>query len=211
MSNVTIVIQGPTNYYQQILENLSPNQKYIWSTWDNEPKEALDAISNKIELVTSHPLDYPGYANVNCQCFSTLEGINNADTNYIFKTRGDMIFNDIDKLISILSSQDKELAFFHYGNPPKQIADFFSFGSVENSRKFWYYYTNDSYNTAPEMRLTNQYKQNVAPNDSFEEFVKRFYFFNHHMIKDNVDIKWLKVDRMLSSFNKENANLYPRV
>jgi hypothetical protein len=207
--NITIVIQGPTNFYKEILNNLSLKQNYIWSTWNDEPKENLLKIESKIPLILSEKPNFAGMSHVNFQCLSTLKGINASNTDYIFKTRGDMIFSDIDKLLEILYQKNKELSFVHYGNPPNQIADFFSFGSKEKSYNFWNYTCQDNSSISPEMRLTNNYKEILDNKDSFEDFMSLFYFFRNDLKKDVLDIHWLKINRFFSSFSKE-YNLYPK-
>jgi hypothetical protein len=208
--NATIIIQGPTNFYKDILNNLSPNQKYIWSTWYDEPKNNLDEIASKMELITSAKPSFPCTLNVNLQCLSTLNGIKASKTEFIFKTRGDMIFSNIDLLLEIIHKFNKEASFLHYGNPPKQIADFFFFGSKETALKYWDYQGHDSFYIPPEERLTNNYRNIVAPKESFEEFVNRFFFFNIYLNNKELDIFWLKINEWVSNFYKENDNLYPK-
>ncbi len=210
MHNLTIVIQGPTDYYKEILLNLSPNQHYIWSTWDDEPKNNLNAIAEKINLVTSIKPSFPCIANVNLQCLSTVRGIESANSEFVFKTRGDMIFSNIDLLMDIIMANNKEMSFIHYGNPPQQVGDFFVFGKKDKSLSFWNHHFTDFGITAPEMRLTNLYKNRIAPNDSFEELMSRFFFFRNHLVPNVNDIYWLKINRWFTSFNGED-NLYPKL
>lgn len=210
MKNVTVIIQGPTNYYKEILDNLSQNQTYIWSTWNNEPKENLDAISNKVKLILNEPPNFAGHANINCQCLSTFKGIEAAQTDYVFKTRGDMIFSNIDKLLEIISANNKEMSFLHYGNPPQQMADFFCFGEKTKALDYWNYVCRDGYVIAPEERLSWSYKNKINSQESFEEYMKRFFFFNVILKEKELDIFWLKINKWVTNFYKENLNLYPK-
>ena len=42
-----IIIQGPTKYYKEMGDFYSQFNNIVWSTWEDEPKEHLDYISNK--------------------------------------------------------------------------------------------------------------------------------------------------------------------
>ena len=41
-----IVIQGPTNYYKQIIPIYENIPNVVWSTWDGEPEENILFIKN---------------------------------------------------------------------------------------------------------------------------------------------------------------------
>jgi hypothetical protein len=197
--DTTIVIQGPTNYYKEVLKNLSSNQQYVWSTWDNEPDENLNQISKEIPLIITSKPNNVGTSNINLQCTSSFNGIKQSNTQFIFKTRSDMVFDNIDKLLEIISKNNKTLSFIHYGMYMnyRQVCDWFSFGNLENSKIFWNYKSKDNHYPPPETRLTNNYIEKS------KETFENFNFFNH--LTKEFDIYWIKKNLQLSNFYKNGA------
>ena len=88
-----IVIQGPTLYWEQVINCYKDFPNVVWSTWDDEPIENIESIKQYIPVVQSSKPNFPGYLNINLQCISTYEGakyLESKGVTEILKTRGDV-------------------------------------------------------------------------------------------------------------------------
>ena len=124
-----IVIQGPTNHYLKIIECYKHIPNIVWSTWDDEPSENLQYISNYIPLIINKKPELNGYLNVNLQVLSTFKGIEylyDKGITEVFKIRGDITISHIDKMMEVLKG--KQLSFLQMCKP--------------GARKDIYYYIN---------------------------------------------------------------------
>ena len=109
MNTQGIVIQGPTNYYKEIVECYKNIPNVVWSTWDDEPSENIEYIGKYIPVILNKKPLFPGYLNVNMQTVSTMGGISylkEKGINEILKVRGDIIITNITKFLSILKGKD---------------------------------------------------------------------------------------------------------
>ena len=71
-----IVIQGPTNYYEQVISCYKDISNVVWSTWIDEPKNNIDHIKNSgIEVILNEKPTIPSFLNVNFQAISTYNGV----------------------------------------------------------------------------------------------------------------------------------------
>jgi hypothetical protein len=209
MNNITIVIQGQTNFYKEIIKQISPNFHYIWSTWENEPKENLKAIEDSMELVLSTQPNSAGNANVNYQLLSSFKGMEKVKTEYAFKTRGDMIIYNFDALLEKIMKNNKELSFFYYSLEASQIADFFSFGTTKNQLLLWDG-QEEINGQSPEKTIQQNYMKNNGYKESFEDFIQRFYFFLPEFGENGIDGVWLKWPKCKISHWNDYENLLPK-
>ena len=194
LSDVGIVIQGPTTYYKEILNNLDYQFDYIWSTWDDEPVENLIEINKKIKLVISKKPNYPGVSNINLQCKSSEEGIKLLNKPWIIKIRSDLIWFGQEELITKVFNKIIEnnsfAAFFNYKPTIKEIHDFICFGSKENLIKIWSYRQLDFIHRSPENQLVNHLMKLL--NLDYDAMVKRMSFVNVLMEENKLDFICLK-------------------
>jgi hypothetical protein len=138
---IFLVIQGHTEFCDQILENVKTTENVIWSTDDDTDPTHLEKIKNSnVRLVTSKKPDFSGYGNVNLQINSTLQGLYLAKelgADYVIKMRSDMVFSDTNKFIDILNLNNK-IYFLAYvnnlksGNLPRERRDIDEWISKEN-------------------------------------------------------------------------------
>jgi len=205
--NCSIVFQGPTTYCDQVLKNFSSKCETIYSTWFDEPKENLEFIESKVsKLILNEYPEYVGKNNINKQCVSTKNGILAANNEFIFKSRTDILFSNVDLLMQkIASSHIADISFLCYYTfaTPHQITDFFSYGSKEESLKFWDYtqkpnqsFPNYPDPECPERQLILNYMSQKGKND-INEFLKNSNYFANHLNKDNCDLIWLKHNQSL--------------
>jgi len=152
-----VVIQGPTNYYKEVLKSYKNVPNVVWSTWDDEPSENIEYISKYIPVVLNQKPLFPGYLNINMQTVSTMGGVNylkEKGINEILKVRGDIIITNITKFLSILKGKDMaflaiakenvrndcnyELIYKHYSHDyPVDLVVYGSTSNIENSFGFF--------------------------------------------------------------------------
>ena len=47
LNDVGVVIQGPTDHYERVLENIDEDLSYVWSTWGDEPVNNIKSMWTK--------------------------------------------------------------------------------------------------------------------------------------------------------------------
>ena len=108
-----IALQGPTTYYNEIINCYKDVPNIVWSTWDDEPADNLKAIEDSnIKLITNSKPPFPGYLNINFQNVSSTFGIKyliDKNVTEILKVRGDVLISDPVKLLSLLKG--KQISF----------------------------------------------------------------------------------------------------
>lgn len=206
--NISIVFQGPTNHCKQALENIHSKYETIYSTWIDEPEENLKFIERRVSklVLNEHP-KYSGFRNINKQTTSAKNGILNANGDFIFKSRSDIYFSDIDLIVEKAhESYSEDLSFFCYYVKicdPHQICDFFSYGTKKESLKFWDYLETPNQHfpsykdpRCPERQLILNYMK-IKNKDNVNDFLKNSDFFAPYLPIESCDIKWLKFNYSL--------------
>jgi hypothetical protein len=194
LNDVGIVIQGPTFFYKQILENIDYQFQYVWSTWSDEPIENLEEIKKKVKLIVSNKPNFTGLRNINLQCKSSEEGIRTLQKPWIIKIRSDLIWTNQKELIKktfrdIIETQSFA-SFLNYKPSIQEMHDFITFSSHENGLKLWSYrQTNTDYNS-PEKQLCSHLMRLLDVN--YDEMVKKMSFCNIFMEPNKLDIYSLK-------------------
>lgn len=141
-----IVIQGPTTYCKEMCDYYK-DYFCVWSTWNSEPKDNLDYLSNlkNVILITDNLPTYSDEENVGLseheswtrqrakyQFTSTLNGFNYLKQNqydYGIKIRSDMLI-DIESLLDITDKSCFNSFGWHRGSVGYFIDYYFS-GNVE--------------------------------------------------------------------------------
>lgn len=110
MVKIGIVIQGPTTLYKDILNHYENCKPVVWSTWENEPDENIQAIKNSsMEILLNIKPEDTGHWNCNLQCVSSLNGIKYLKNKYpdidrFIKIRSDLIISPVDELKKSVNS-----------------------------------------------------------------------------------------------------------
>lgn len=107
-----IVIQGSTNYWNQIIHSYKGFPNVVWSTWDDEPIENINNIKQYVDVIQHPKPKNFGYLNVNLQSFSTYKGLEYLKTLGVteaLKIRSDIRANDLKKFMSLLKG--KQMSF----------------------------------------------------------------------------------------------------
>lgn len=122
MSKIDLVIQGIyTDYTMEIVNhylNLDFVNKVIISCWEDN---VVNSNSDRISVVKSKDIEYPGLANRNRQIKTSLEGLKTATTEFAVKLRSDQkISLDSMRLMYDFYNEHKEQRLpFADGTKPK--------------------------------------------------------------------------------------------
>lgn len=205
---IGVVIQGPTNYFDQVVRNVSGvDADFVWSTWDDEPSFNVKKIKEAMNVVQIKKPSDPGFGNVNLQCSSTTAGIESLKNEMILKIRSDMIVDDWELFLSILKNKSK-LTFLCAHNiwqlGIKYAVDYISFGNKETMQTFWYYSDDGRDQHPAEVKILRNYCEK-AGFKNFDAALRSFDYFLADMRNSNLKINWLKQGIELSDyiFNKD--------
>lgn len=207
-----IVIQGPTNYYREIVDCYTDIPNVVFSTWDDEPQENIDYIKSKnIDIVQSPKPIFPGYLNINYQTLSTyigLEYLKEKGVTEALKIRGDLKPNNVKLLLEIL--KNKPLSFLaicksnvrslyyelEYTHTSFDFpVDLFLYGNIENLEKCFSFQIEQELSIPPESLIAYNYflNSNLKFKLNYNTFIKNnISFFMNDCLKNNIKVKWLK-------------------
>ncbi len=210
--NQGIVIQGPTNYYKEIIDCYVGIPNVVFSTWDDEPQENIDYIKSKgIDIIQSPKPTFPGYLNINYQTLSTFNGIQYLKEKGVteaLKIRGDLKPNDTKLLLNTL--KNKPLSFLAICKPDTRPlyyelgyihtsfdfpVDLFLYGNIENLEKCFSFQIEQELPIPPESLIAYNYFVNSSLEFKldYNTFVKNnISFFMNDCLKNNIKMVWLK-------------------
>ena len=211
---IILLIQGPTNYFNDIIKYYGHLENVIWTTWKND-KYKNDTYEN-IKMNYIEMPQHRGYHNINLQCKSIIEGLKiiNDKKCYILKIRSDIIIKNIEKLITYLANAYNnkisilcpQNTLYHHNISIRGqywIVDYITFGNYDDTYKLWNYYETDKNTIPAELKLTKQFVKNIK--DKIE-FKKYFDFFINYIVHNNIDIFWLSHKDHRFQHNKEYKN-----
>jgi hypothetical protein len=199
-----IVLQGRlSNYF--IVQNIIQIYKdikndVIISTWVNEDTRLIDILKeNGFNILLNELPEYLGINNCNLQTISTQKGIFNfleSDYTHVLKMRTDMIPRNLDYtsysvniFIDILKSISiTDLVFLCWFDKYDKdyLCDFFSFGPIDKSYKFWNVFQKLDDNYSPEHFLTYMYTGLDDP--KYHEIKNIFKFSINELEKNNIKL-----------------------
>jgi hypothetical protein len=222
-----IVIQGPTNYYEQIISCYKDIPNVVWSTWEDEPKENIDFIKKHIPVITNKKPQTPGYLNINFQLVSTFNGLNylkSKGVTEILKVRGDTTITNLEIFLNKLKGKEMaflaiskegirkdiyyELIYSHYSHD--YPVDLVIYGNLENMLNTFGITIEENTPIPPEAIIS--YNFLVGKKSDFiltyNHFIKNnAYFYMNDCIENNIEINWLKhksdIVKGHNSFNYE--------
>jgi hypothetical protein len=162
--DVSIIIQGPISYCQEVISSYAGVKNVLWCTWEDESKEGISIIENSGIYV--HLIEKPrssGYWNINFQCKSTYEGLLKSkelfNTTYYLKIRSDFKISDVALLTERFILKEENINFIGWANVLEGFfLDYIVFGTFENMRDYWKF--NDNNNNGypcPEIYLMKKF------------------------------------------------------
>jgi hypothetical protein len=205
LKDVGIVIQGPTNNYEEVLNNIDDDFSYVWSTWEDEPLGNIKAISKKIPILLNEKPDFNGFKNINMQCFSTEAGIKAIKKPWVVKVRSDLLWKNQKQVIELafrkMIEEDSLCSYLNYKPVIHEIHDFVTFSSYEYALDFWSYRQEGPNFNSPERQLC--YSMMNKHGWSYEEMIDEMSFINVDLVEGFLDIHCIKYNCDMS----ENANI----
>lgn len=141
--DVSLIIQGPVNYYLQIIDSYKGIKNVLWCTWEDESKESINAIKEAgiyVHLIKK-PLN-TGYWNINFQCKSTYEGILKSkelfNTQYYLKVRSDFKISNVSLLCDRFIAKKEMINFLGWANEEGGFfLDYLVFGDYKRMKNYW--------------------------------------------------------------------------
>jgi hypothetical protein len=222
-----IVIQGPTNYYKEIIDCYVGIPNVVFSTWSDEPQENISYIESKgIDVIQSSKPIFPGYLNINYQTLSTyagLEYLKEKDVTEALKIRGDLKPNNVKLLLDIL--KNRPLSFLSICKPDARPlyyelgyihtsfdfpVDLFLYGSIENLEKCFAFQIEQELPIPPESLITYNYflNSNLEFKLDYNTFIQNgITFFAQECLDNNIKVEWLKQGWDLIEYSS-NKNWY---
>lgn len=207
-----VVIQGPTNYYKEVVECYKNIPNVVWSTWDDEPSENIEYISKYIPVVLNQKPLFPGYLNINMQTVSTMGGVNylkGKGINEILKVRGDIVVTNIIKFLSILKGKNMafvaiaregvrndlyyELVYRHYSHD--YPTDLVVYGATQNIENAFDFLVEELYYIPPEALILYNFleKNNLEYKSTYDYLVDNgVYFYLNDCVNNQIELNWLK-------------------
>lgn len=223
-----IVIQGPTNYCREVAPQYNDCHPVVWATWSDEPKENIEYLqSTNIKVILIDKPAKPGYLNVNMQTVSTITAVDYITEKYgveeIFKTRGDILINNVPKLLEILKGKPAaflatckegargdlyyELVYPHYSHDYPD--NFFFYGTVANIYNAFNFYMEEISIIPPEALIA--YNLMLGMGAEFKlnfEHMKSLgiYFYYRDCISNNISLHLIKRDEnILKTYSNTNT------
>jgi hypothetical protein len=223
-----IVIQGPTNYWDQVIEAYKDIPNVVWSTWEDEPKENIKNIEQYIPTILSSKPSFPGHLNVNMQAVSTFKGaeyLESRGVTEILKVRGDVKIKNLKKLMTCLKGKEMaflaickkgvrtdiyyELEYPHYSHdyPPDQVI----YGSTLNITNAFNFQIEEMLPIPPESLiaysfLTSKGETFLLDYEYFKE--KNVYFYMKDCIENNVELFLVKEKYKFDLVTIHNSEQY---
>lgn len=207
-----IVIQGPTNYASQLVEDYKHINNVVWSTWIDEPEENIKLIESKgIKVIQSNKPKFPGYMNVNYQTLSTYVGIDylkKQGVKEILKVRSDLKINKIKTLLDVLIN--KKISFLSVCKPNVRPlyydlvyqhtsfdfpGDLVVYGETEEIEKCFNFQIEDNKPIPPEALIAYSYlsQSNIDFSFDYNHLIgSGISFFAQDCLDNNIEIDWLK-------------------
>jgi hypothetical protein len=191
------IVQNIIEVYKDVKDDV------VISTWVNEYAQLVDILKeNGFNVLLNEVPDFLGINNCNLQTVSTQRGISNflnSDYTHVLKMRtdivpfynieSDIINSGINKFIEVLRDiSEEELVFLCWFDQYNEnyVCDFFSFGPIDKSFKFWNVFQDPDNYQFPEWFLTFKYSDIIYP--EYEQIKNIFKFSINELEKNNIKL-----------------------
>lgn len=207
-----IVIQGPTNYWDQIIHSYKGFPNVVWSTWDDEPIENINSIKKYINVIQTPKPENFGCLNVNLQSVSTYKGLEylkNLGVTEVLKTRSDIKINHLKKFMSLLEGRQMsflatckegvrkdcvyELGYIHTSHdyPTDQVI----YGNIDHLQLAFNFLAPDELQAPPEAIIVYSYLIGLGEDFNLDfEYLKSkgITFFMEECVKNKIELFCVK-------------------
>ena len=220
-----IVIQGPTEYYKELVDYYSKFENVVWATWNDESLARLDYIRSKgIKVILVEKPEVLGYMNVNMQVKSSFAGVSYLEgkVDEVLKVRSDTIVTNLDKLLPRL--QGRKLAFIatckvgarkdiaydlvYYHDSHDYPADNVVYGKIDDLQDMFDFQIEDMLPIPPEALIAWNYMTNkgIKFKLDYQTMINGgISFFLQDCLDKNVEVNWLKRDANLVDWYKDKT------
>jgi hypothetical protein len=136
MIDYTILLQGRIEIRaMDYWANNFPNSKIVVSIWDDDID--YDFPNDWVVVVNKKPIDRIGFGNFDLQLISTINGLNQINTNYVIKMRCDEYWSNVCEIVKLINEDTEKiicgsLFFRPVGMHPFHISDHILAGSIKN-------------------------------------------------------------------------------
>ena len=208
-----IVIQGPINYYKEIVECYENIHNTVVSTWEDEPEESIKYIESfGIPVILNKKPSFPGYLNINMQTTSAMGGIKYLEEKgitEILKTRGDISISNIDKFLKVLKGKDMsflaiategvrkdlyyELVYQHFSHD--YPVDLVIYGTTENIKNSFNFLLEENAPIPPEALVAYGFTSGKGIDFKLDYsylIEKGVNFYLQECLDNNIELLWLK-------------------
>lgn len=197
-----IIVQNIIQVYKDVKHDV------IISTWVNEDPKLVGILKeNGFNVLLNEVPNFLGINNCNLQTVSTQRGISNfleSDYTHVLKMRTDIVpcnevfynldnfivsSSDVNRFIEVLGDiSEEELVFLCWFDQYNEnyVCDFFSFGPIDKSYKFWNVFQEPDNYQFPEWFLTYQYSDIIYP--EYEQIKNIFKFSINELEKNNIKL-----------------------
>lgn len=221
-----IVIQGPTDYCEQIVECYKGISNVVWSTWDTESQYNLQKIQgSNIDVILNKKPSFNGAGNINYQTVSTAAGISyliSKGVTEVLKIRGDVIITNVPKLMSLLEGRKLsflqmckegvrtdlyyELVYQHFSHD--YPTDNILYGDAQVMLDGFNFLVEQPYPCPAESLITyHLFKSlNIEFNLTYSHFIKNgITFFMQECLDHNIDLYFIKYNRSIINETKDKT------
>ena len=222
-----VVIQGPTNYVEDILSSYKNIPNVVWSTWDNEPPINIELIKKEgIEVIQTPLPTFGGYLNINFQTISSYQGIKYLKSKGIteaLKIRSDLKINKLKLFLELLKGDN--MSFISICKPnvrrlyyelvyPHTSFDFpgdhLLYGSIDSLEKCFNFTIDQDLHIPPEALIAYSYlsNSNLEFKLDYHTFIKYgISFFAQKCLDNDIEINWIKRTTQKDEYNNSWDNL----
>lgn len=210
--DISIIIQGPTKYYLDILPSYKGFKNVLWCIWDDEPNENITAIRNSgiyVNLI-SKPIN-SGYWNINLQCKSTMFGLIESkklfNSKFYIKIRSDFKIFNMKLLCNRFIERNEKLNFIGWANMENGFfLDYIVFGEFEPMERFWEFVDKENSGLpCPEKFLMERYFGNAYTLHEIKKF-----FYSKMPVLDGIGFYWVSKKMNIRDFSSEVFLKYNR-
>lgn len=200
--DVCLVLQGPLNYYKDIISTYNNFKDNIVISTTDKNEEAINTLNaNGFKIVVNDIAIIPGRANFNNQVLTTYSGIEaakNLGFKYVLKLRSDVLIPKINSLINHLDFKKIYFPAYHLYDGG-YLCDYMMFGEIDIMYGFWKIPLSDS-KIAPEKQLTQKF-------DLFYGHLNIDFIFPI-LYNNDILAYWAKYDKYLNDYKNDSLFVY---
>ena len=204
MDNTAIVLQGPVEYAEQIVDCYSHVKKNVIISTNLIKKDQKEILEDNKFLVKKAPTPtHAGKYNFNNQVATTYNGVVTAKKmgfEHVLKLRSDIMIDDVVNFVSKLDRSSVYFSARHNHARMSYLCEHMLFGSTDFMVKLWNIPESQSYE-GPEIQLTRKFYSITKSYDDVKFLFPVLY-------KNEIEARWIKYKKDLREFKKDEKFTY---